>query len=96
MKPEIEHYPICDRDVYGRAVLALMDGAPEDITATNLRAWVRGYRHTAACGCLDLRISSYETRLERARKSFEACMSESNADAVAVLKAELARLRGMA
>jgi hypothetical protein len=76
--------------------MALMDGPADQITATNLRAWVRGYRETTSCDCLSLRIKNTKGQLERAQKQWEASMTEDNADRVAFLKSELARLRGMA
>jgi hypothetical protein len=96
LHPPALHYESCTRDVYGRAVLAFMDGPADQITAVNLRAWVRGYRESAWCDCLSLRIKNTRGQLERAQKQWEACMTEDNADRVTFLKAELARLRGMA
>lgn len=96
LRPPIEHYEPCTRDAYGRAVLALMDGPADEITAVNLRAWVRGYRETASCDCLSLRILNTKGQLERAQKQWEASMTDVNAERVACAKAELARLRGMA
>jgi hypothetical protein len=96
IRPPIDHYPPCQRETYGRAVMALMDGPADQITAANLRAWVRGYRETTSCDCLNMRIRNTKGQLERAQKQWEACMTEDNADRVAFLRGELARLRGMA
>ena len=93
---QVDHYPSCDRDVYGRAVLALMDIHADAVTARNMRTYVAAWREGASCPCLGFRISTVETDLARAEKRFKACMSEGNAERVAVLKAERDRLRGMA
>ena len=94
---QVDHYPSCDRDVYGRAVVHMLStGAADDITAANLRAYARGWRWTHECGCLGLRIKAAETAAVTANKRFEACLSDANAAAVMAARAELARLRGMA
>jgi hypothetical protein len=76
--------------------MALLDGPADQITAVNLRAWVRGFRGTTSCDCLRLRVKNTEGQYDRARKAWEACMTEDNADRVTFLRGELARLRGMA
>jgi hypothetical protein len=75
--------------------MALLDLDCE-ITAARVRGWVARFRETASCDCLNFRIKNTVGQLERADKAFKACVSEDNADRVAFLKAELARLRGMA
>src|SRR5690242_1394103 len=96
LHPPALHYPSCDRDVYGAAVLDMLRRPEEgEITADRLRNWVRGYRETTSCECVALRVKSLEGQLERADKAFKASVTEDNADRVAFLKSELARLRGM-
>jgi hypothetical protein len=89
------HYAPCERETYGRAVMALLDLDCE-ITAARVRGWVARFRETASCDCLKMRTLTVVGQLERADKAFKASMTEDNADRVAFLKAELARLRGMA
>jgi hypothetical protein len=49
---QVDHYDSCDRDVYGRAVMHMLStGAADDITAANLRSYVRGWRDVAKCDC---------------------------------------------
>jgi hypothetical protein len=94
LHPPLVHFDSCDRDVYGRAVMHLLSsGAADDITAQNLRAWVKGWRDVKPCDCLALRIRSLETVVGRYRKAFHAELSEDNAERLAVAEASLARLR---
>lgn len=88
------HYEPCNRDVYGRAVMALLDLDCE-ITAARVRGWVARFRETATCDCLRLRILNTEGQLDRARKAWETSTTDDNADRVAFLRVELARLRSM-
>jgi hypothetical protein len=93
---QVEHYPSCDRDVYGRAVMHLLStGAAECITAVNLRAWVRGYRDDddGRCGCRAMRVSAVETEIVRAKLAWNACTSDANAQRVADLVAKRDALR---
>lgn len=89
------HYDSCQRDVYGRAVMALLDLDCE-ITAARVRGWVGRFRETAQCGCLKLRIQNVLGELDRARKQWEASTTDVNAARVTALKMQLAWLRGMA
>jgi hypothetical protein len=94
LHPPIEHFPSCDRDVYGRAVMHLLStGAADCITADNVRAWVRGHRASTKCACLDLRLCSVERQLAAARKAFRACLSDENAQRIADLTAKRDQLR---
>jgi len=95
LRPQVTHYPPCERETYGRAVMALLDLDCE-ITAARVRGWVGRFRETASCDCLSFRIKNTVGQLERARKAWEASTTDDNADRVAFLRAELARLRGMA
>lgn len=90
-----QHYASCDRDHYGRAVMALLDLDCE-ITAARVRGWVSRFRETATCGCLKLRIQNVQGELDRARKAWEASTTDVHADRVVELKVQLAWLRGMA
>jgi hypothetical protein len=92
---QLEHYAPCDRETYGRAVMALLDLDCE-ITAARVRGWVARFRETPPCSCLSDRIRATTEQVRVAQLTFNACMSEVNADRVAFLKSELARLRGMA
>lgn len=95
LHPPALHYPPCERDVYGRAVMALLD-LDVEITAARVRGWVARFRETASCDCRGLRVKNLEGQLERAKKAWEVCTSDDNADRVAFLKAQLSALRGMA
>ena len=89
----VEHFPSCDRDVYGRAVMALLPGRADHITRANLLAWVRGYRSSMPCGCLDLRVSAVETEIVRAKLAWNASTTDANAQRVADLVAKRDALR---
>lgn len=91
----LQHYASCDRETYGRAVMALLDLDCE-ITAARVRGWVARFRETASCDCLASRIKTAEDAVRLARAAFKACVSDASADRVERASAELSRLRGMA
>jgi hypothetical protein len=94
LRPQVEHYDSCQRDVHGRAVMHFLStGAADDITAANVRAWVRGFRDVEPCGCLTLRLSAVETEIVRAKLAWNACTSDANAQRVADLVAKRDALR---
>jgi hypothetical protein len=95
LHPPVVHYPPCDRDHYGRAVMALLD-LDVEITASRVRGWVWRFRETAECGCLEFRVRGVQADLARARAAFKACLSEANAERVERLTGELSALRAMA
>lgn len=96
IRPTLQHLDSCDREVYGRAVLTLMQAGGDAVTAEAVRDKVAGFRSAVPCSCLAWRIRTVRTDLCRAQKAWEHSTTDAHAQRVEDLKTELTRLRDMA
>src|SRR6478672_4295115 len=94
LRPTLEHYESCDRDVYGRAILSMV-GDLAFVSRSAIIDYVREWRSTQSCDCLKFRIGAAETAAATGKKQFLANLSEENATRLDNLNNVLNRLKGL-